>query len=58
LTKASGFDIIVIRNTITRRADFSKTAENSDRTAGSAAVILFAVALSAQDFRGECDIDG
>ena len=37
---------------------FSKTAENSDRTVGAAAVLLFAVPLSAQDFRGERDIDG
>jgi hypothetical protein len=37
---------------------FLKTAENSDITAGAAAVPLSALPLSAQDFRGERDIDG
>jgi hypothetical protein len=41
---------------MTRR--FLQTAQNSERIAGDAAVLLFAVPLSAQDFRGEFDIDG
>jgi hypothetical protein len=35
-----------------------KTAENSERTAGIAAVLAFAKLSAAQDFRGEGDADG
>jgi hypothetical protein len=36
----------------------TKTAENSDRTAGVAAVLAVAKLSAAQDFRGEGDGDG
>jgi hypothetical protein len=35
----------------------TKTAENSERTAGAAAVLEFAKPSAAQDFRGERDVD-
>jgi hypothetical protein len=34
----------------------TKTAENSERTAGAAAVLEFAKPSAAQDFRGERDV--
>ena len=36
----------------------TKTAENSERTADAAAVLVFAKPSAAQDFRGEGDVDG
>jgi hypothetical protein len=36
----------------------TKAAENSEGTAGAAAVLAFAKPPAAQDFRGERDVDG